>query len=149
MHDRDKTRETLAPDCERLRSLYARAFDEYGTRALWNMQRFDEPAPGDVLAMTRQLRIEGNLAARLLAEEIEKLVRAAASLRRATGEAEEFVAAMPSAAAGRLFLKDGVPVQPDPAHLENYIVHEPRRRGHWPADPGITTAMLEKLQQPI
>jgi hypothetical protein len=39
MHDRDKMRETLALDRERLRSLYARAFDEYGTRALWNMRR--------------------------------------------------------------------------------------------------------------
>ena len=60
----------------RLRALYARAFDEFGTRALWNMRRFEEPGPGDVLAMTRQLRIEGDLAARSLAEQIEKLIRA-------------------------------------------------------------------------
>jgi hypothetical protein len=77
MQDRDEKREPLTPERERLRSLYARAFDEYGTRALWNMRRFEEPKPGDILAMTRQLRIEGNLAARRLAEEIEKLVRAA------------------------------------------------------------------------
>jgi len=60
----------------RLRALYARAFDEYGTRALWNMRRFEELEPGDVLAMTRQLRIENDLAARGLAEQIEKLIRA-------------------------------------------------------------------------
>ncbi len=60
----------------RLRALYARAFDEYGTRALWNMRRFEEPEPSDVLAMTRQLRIEGNLSARRLAEQIEMLIRA-------------------------------------------------------------------------
>jgi Nucleotidyl transferase AbiEii toxin, Type IV TA system len=72
-----------------------------------------------------------------------------ASLRRAIGEAEAFVAAMPGDAAGRLFLKDGVPVQPSPAHLEDYIAHEPQRRGHWPVAPGITSAMLEKLWQPI
>jgi len=73
----------------------------------------------------------------------------AASLRQAIEEAEEFVASMPGDTAGRLFLKDGVPVQPDPAHLEDYIAHEPRRRGHWPATPGITSAMLERLRQPV
>ncbi len=76
MHGQDEQQETAVPRGERLRALYARAFDEYGTRALWNMRRFEEPEPGDVLAMTRQLRIEGNLAAMRLAEEIEKLVRA-------------------------------------------------------------------------
>lgn len=73
----------------------------------------------------------------------------AASLRRAIGEAEQFVAAMPTTAAGRLFLKDGVPVQPDPARLEDYVGHEPQRRGHWPSAPEITSVMLEKLQQPV
>ncbi len=72
-----------------------------------------------------------------------------ASLRRAIDEAEEFVTAMPVEAAGRLFLKNGVPVQPDPARLADYLPHEPQRRGHWPSAPGISSAMLEKLQQPI
>ncbi len=70
------------------------------------------------------------------------------NLRRAIEDAEEFVAAMPTGAVGRLFLKDGIPVQPDPAHLEDYLSHEPQRRGHWPSAPDITSAMLEKLRQP-
>ncbi len=57
-------------------ALYARAFEEFGAGALWNKQRFEEPTPGDMLAMTRQLRIEGDLAARRLAGQIEKLIRA-------------------------------------------------------------------------
>ena len=72
----------------------------------------------------------------------------AANLRRAIEEAEAFVAAMPTEAIGRLFLKDGIPVQPDPARLADYLSHEPERRGHWPTAPDITSAMLEKLQQP-
>lgn len=76
MRETKQDAEAAAERKAHLRALYARAFDEYGTRALWNMRRFEEPEPGDVLAMTRQLRIEGNLAAMRLAEEIEKLVRA-------------------------------------------------------------------------
>lgn len=70
-----------------------------------------------------------------------------ASLRRAIEDAEAFVAAMPTEAIGRLFLKDGIPLQPDPAHLADYLPHEPQRRGHWPSAPDITSAMLEKLRQ--
>jgi hypothetical protein len=76
MQDRYVKAERAAQRKARLRALYARAFDEFGARALWNMRRFDEPAADGVLAMTRQLRIEGNLAARLLAEEIEALIHA-------------------------------------------------------------------------
>jgi hypothetical protein len=59
-----------------LSALYARAFAEFGSRALWNMRRINEPTRGDIFAVTRQLRIEGNLAARRLAEQIEKLAHA-------------------------------------------------------------------------
>ncbi len=73
MHGKDWEAQKQA----RLRALHVRAFEELGARAMWNMRRFEEPAPGDMPAMTRQLRIEGNLAALRLAEEIEELVRAA------------------------------------------------------------------------
>jgi hypothetical protein len=43
------------------------------------MRRFEDPAPGDMLAMTRQLRNEGDLAARRLAGQIEKPIRASQS----------------------------------------------------------------------
>ncbi len=76
MHKTEQKARTAAQREAHLRALYARAFDEFGARELWNMRRFEEPTPGDLLAMTRQLRIEGNLAAMRLAEEIEKLVRA-------------------------------------------------------------------------
>jgi hypothetical protein len=56
MQDRYVKAERAAQRKARLRALYARAFDEFGARALWNMRRFDEPAADGVLAMTRQLR---------------------------------------------------------------------------------------------
>jgi hypothetical protein len=56
--------------------LYRLAFEEFGAVALWNLRRLEHPTPLDALAMTRQLRVEGNMAARRLAERIEKLCRA-------------------------------------------------------------------------
>lgn len=53
-------------------ALYRRAFAEFGSRALWNMRQLDKPTPRDALALARQLRIEGNLQARALAERLEK-----------------------------------------------------------------------------
>ena len=58
-------------------SLYRRAFREYGGRALWNVLELENPQPEDALAITRYLRVEGNLAARRLAEQIEKACHAA------------------------------------------------------------------------
>jgi len=58
-------------------SLYRRAFAEFGTRALWNKRRLDTPTPEDALVVARALRIEGDRAARRLAEQIEQACRAA------------------------------------------------------------------------
>jgi hypothetical protein len=58
-------------------SLYRRAFRDYGTRALWNKRLLEEPTPEDALVIARALRIEGNLDARVLAEQIEQACRAA------------------------------------------------------------------------
>jgi hypothetical protein len=58
-------------------TLYRRAFVEYGTLALWNMRSFDAPTPEDALVVARALRVEGNLPARRLAEQIEQACRAA------------------------------------------------------------------------
>jgi hypothetical protein len=58
-------------------SLYRRAFAEYGTQALWNKRRFEEPTPEDALVVARALRIEGDRDARCLAEQIEQACRAA------------------------------------------------------------------------
>ena len=69
-------------------------------------------------------------------------------LRAALDDAEHFVATMPSAKAGLLFLEACQPVQPDPAKLEAYTTHAPKRRGHWPSSPEITSAMLAHLQTP-
>ena len=62
---------------EDLVGLYRRAFQDYGTHALWNKRKLDEPTPGDALVVARALRIEGNLAARVLAEKIERACRTA------------------------------------------------------------------------
>jgi hypothetical protein len=57
-------------------SLYRRAFKEFGGRALWNVRELEDPSPGDALVIARCLRVEGNLAARRLAERIEKVCHA-------------------------------------------------------------------------
>jgi len=58
--------------------LYERAFREFGTMALWSSRPVPNPTPADALAITRSLRVEGNLDARRLAEQIEQACRAAA-----------------------------------------------------------------------
>ncbi|MBS1859076.1 MAG: hypothetical protein JST11_27130 [Acidobacteria bacterium] len=57
--------------------MYRRAFREYRAQALWNLRELEHPAPEDALAFTRSLRIEGDLNARRLAEQIELACRAA------------------------------------------------------------------------
>jgi hypothetical protein len=58
-------------------ALYNRAFAEFGVHALWNQRRLDDPSPAHALVVARALRIEGDRAARQLAEDIEAAVRAA------------------------------------------------------------------------
>ena len=58
-------------------ALYRRAFAEFGKYALWNTRAFEEPLREDALVVARALRIEGNLDARRLAEQIEQACRAA------------------------------------------------------------------------
>ena len=69
--------EKLAPASSDYVSLYRRAFEKYGVWALWNKRLLDEPTPEDALVVARALRIEGDLAARQLAERIEQACRAA------------------------------------------------------------------------
>jgi hypothetical protein len=56
-------------------TLYRRAFADYRTHALWYMRAFDKPTPDDALAVARALRINGDLPARRLAEQIEQACR--------------------------------------------------------------------------
>jgi hypothetical protein len=56
--------------------LYRQAFAEYGARALWNKRALENPTKEDALVVARALRIEGNRAARHLAEQIERACRA-------------------------------------------------------------------------
>lgn len=72
----------------------------------------------------------------VLAGEILKGVRAALD------RAELFAAAMPSAAAGLLFLKDGMPVQPDPAHLDEFDHRAASPGGLVPVDPAVVSDLL-------
>lgn len=61
---------------QRIAALYAQAFAKYGVWALWNVPRQEKPTVADALAITRPLRVEGDMGARRLAEEIERLARA-------------------------------------------------------------------------
>jgi len=58
-------------------NLYHRTFEEFGASALWSSKPVPDPTPADALAITRSLRVEGNLEARRLAEQIERLCHAA------------------------------------------------------------------------
>jgi hypothetical protein len=58
-------------------SLYRQAFERFGALALWNKRFLDAPEPEDALVIARALRIEGNIEARRLAEQIEQACRAA------------------------------------------------------------------------
>ena len=62
---------------QELATLCRRAFTDYGAQALWNKRQIDQPTPADALVIARALRIEGDLNARRLAEEIEQACRAA------------------------------------------------------------------------
>ena len=67
-------------------------------------------------------------------------------LKTALGAAEIFVGQMPTEKAGLLFLEQANVVQPDPVHLERYETHAGQRRGHWPSNPEISAAMLERYK---
>jgi hypothetical protein len=58
-------------------ALYHRAFAEHRLRALWNWRELEHPTPEENWTITRSLRVEGNLNARRLAEQIEQACRAA------------------------------------------------------------------------
>ena len=52
--------------------LYHSAFRQFGAIALWNLREIDDPTTADALAITRQLRTEGDMRARRLAEALER-----------------------------------------------------------------------------
>jgi hypothetical protein len=70
----DRTTAAAEGDCV---SLYRRAFEQFGASALWSSTPVPDPTPADALAIAHSLRVEGNLQARRLAEQIEQVCRAA------------------------------------------------------------------------
>ena len=64
-------------DPEDFATLYHRAFAEYKLRALWNVRELENPTAEEASLITRSLRVEGDLNARRLAEQIERACRAA------------------------------------------------------------------------
>ena len=69
-------------------------------------------------------------------------IAAIQSYREKINEARAYVMNLPTDKLGILFLKDGVPVQPDTSRLADYTEHRPKRQGHWPGTPDIRTEML-------
>ncbi len=57
--------------------LYHKAFAEFGASALWSSRPVSNPTAADARAITHTLRVEGDLRARRLAEQIEAACRAA------------------------------------------------------------------------
>ena len=60
-----------------IQALYRQAFRDFGSLALWNMRRIDDPTRADALAITAALRTHGRLDGRRLAERIEEVCRRA------------------------------------------------------------------------
>ena len=58
-------------------ALYRQAFERYRVVALWHRRQFDSPTLEQALLIARPLRVEGDLGARALAEQLEKACRAA------------------------------------------------------------------------
>jgi hypothetical protein len=56
--------------------LYHRAFADFRLRALWNVRELEHPTAEEALIITHNLRVEGDLSARRLAEELERACRA-------------------------------------------------------------------------
>jgi hypothetical protein len=52
-------------------NLYRPAFADFGAIALWNKRLLDHPTPDHAPVIARASRLEGNLEARRLAEQIE------------------------------------------------------------------------------
>ncbi len=69
--------ETEVFQTEDFETLYRTAFKDFGSRALWNVRELEDPKPEDALVVACYLRVEGDLAARRLAERIEKVCHAA------------------------------------------------------------------------
>jgi hypothetical protein len=59
------TVESPRPEFE---SVYHPAFSDYKLRALWNVRELEHPSPEEALTIARNLRVEGDLSARRLAE---------------------------------------------------------------------------------
>jgi hypothetical protein len=78
MKARDKPTRTTLPrvPTSKAVALYHRAFRQYRTRGLWNIRQLEGPTVKEILAITRQLRTEGDMGARRLAERIEGAARA-------------------------------------------------------------------------
>ncbi len=64
-------------------------------------------------------------------------------LKAALADAEAFARAMPAGKEGILFLRDGIPVVPDPSTPSNYEEHAGRRGGYWPSTSEIGHSMLD------
>jgi len=62
---------------EQLEELCRRAYAQYGVQALWSFREIEHPSPGHARVIARALRVEGDMKARFLAEEIEKACLAA------------------------------------------------------------------------
>ena len=60
------------------KALYHEAFRRFKHRCLWNVRESEDPSPGAALSTARQLRYEGDMAARRFAERIERAIDAAA-----------------------------------------------------------------------
>jgi len=65
------------PSQPEFEALYHRAFADFKLRALWNVRELEHPTAEEALIITPSLRVEGDLNARQLAEEIEQACRAA------------------------------------------------------------------------
>ena len=69
-------------------------------------------------------------------------------IRSMIEDAERFIGEIPSDDVGSVFLDGDKPVQPDLGALAKYKRRSGTRRGIWPSSSQITSAMLDRYQNP-
>ena len=71
---------TAEPSQPNFESLYRQSFAEFKLRALWNVRELEHPTAEQAFAITRSLRVEGDLNARRLAQHLEEATQSALEL---------------------------------------------------------------------
>lgn len=111
--------------------------------------RFPGLSPEEMLAeITRHSRFTAEEFRVLATERPLDVADVHRRIRSMIEHAERFIGEIPSDDVGFVFLDGDKPVQPARGALARYQRRSGARRGLWPSSSGITSAMLDRYQEP-